>query len=59
MCARACPPNPQRRRTMALHTHVPFSDGLTTAGLGVAVVRAFPANAALFLGYELAREILD
>lgn len=32
---------------------------LRPTGLGVAVVRAFPANAALFLGYELAREILD
>lgn len=28
-------------------------------GLGVAIFRAFPANAALFLGYELARELLD
>ncbi|GAB5029414.1 mitochondrial ornithine transporter 1-like isoform x1 [Nannochloropsis oceanica] len=29
------------------------------SGLGVAIFRAFPANAALFLGYELARELLD
>jgi hypothetical protein len=28
-------------------------------GLGVAILRAFPANAALFLGYEIVREILD
>jgi solute carrier family 25 ornithine transporter 2/15 len=27
-------------------------------GMSVAVVRAFPANAALFLGYELARKVL-
>lgn len=29
------------------------------AGLGVVIVRAFPANAALFLGYELVRKVLD
>ncbi len=28
------------------------------AGMEVAVIRAFPANAALFVGYELARELL-
>lgn len=28
------------------------------AGLGVAVVRAFPANAALFVGYEYTRRLL-
>jgi hypothetical protein len=28
-------------------------------GLGVALIRAFPANAALFLGYELCREVLN
>lgn len=27
-------------------------------GLGVVLIRAFPANAALFLGYEVARNIL-
>jgi hypothetical protein len=29
------------------------------SGLGVAILRAFPANAALFLGYELVRKLLD
>ncbi len=28
------------------------------AGIDVAIVRAFPANAALFVGYELARELM-
>ncbi len=29
------------------------------SGLGVACLRAFPANAALFLGYEIVRNLLD
>jgi solute carrier family 25 (mitochondrial carnitine/acylcarnitine transporter), member 20/29 len=28
------------------------------AGIEVAVVRAFPANAALFVGYELSRKLM-
>jgi hypothetical protein len=28
------------------------------AGVEVAIIRAFPANAALFVGYELARDLL-
>jgi hypothetical protein len=28
------------------------------SGMNVAIVRAFPANAALFLGYELSRSIM-
>lgn len=29
------------------------------AGIEVAIIRAFPANAALFLGYELTRKLLN
>jgi hypothetical protein len=28
-------------------------------GIGVVLIRAFPANAALFLGYEVARKFLS
>jgi hypothetical protein len=28
------------------------------AGANVAIIRAFPANAALFLGYEIARDLM-
>jgi hypothetical protein len=29
------------------------------AGIEVAIVRAFPANAALFVGYEITRSLLE
>jgi hypothetical protein len=29
------------------------------AGTSVAIIRAFPANAALFLGYEFAKKLFD
>jgi solute carrier family 25 carnitine/acylcarnitine transporter 20/29 len=29
------------------------------AGVNVAIIRAFPANAALFVGYEYSRKFLD
>jgi len=32
--------------------------GALYRGLGVAIIRAYPANAALFLGYELVRRLL-
>ena len=29
------------------------------AGIDVAIIRAFPANAALFVGYELSRKLMS
>ena len=33
--------------------------GALYTGVGVAIIRAFPANAALFLGYEYSRKLMD